>query len=299
MRIDEVIDGILRREVEPAHAPTEADWLATWVANDLGHADLDVMAALGGALSDRLAWVFLSGYQATVARCFPDLPRRGGWTSFVNTEDRSGVLPGTTLSGEGDARRLNGWKGWLAASSSVERLLVSAKQEHTPFVVLDRGTPGVRIEERGTPSYLPELTQGRVQFEDVVVPDDALTGDEHTFPLFRTTEGAYIRVALAAFMLGHARRLDAPAQLLAEAVAVLHASIGVVAQPMPSLPSLVAAHGADLVTQHLVASFEELLRERGPELLARWTRDRRLVTGPGDRIAARAAADLDALGALA
>ena len=292
MRIDEVIDGVLRREFGPADAPTEADWLATWVANDLGHADLEVMAALGGALSDRLAWVFLSGYQATVARCFPDLPRRDGWTSFVNTEDRSGTLPGTALSGDGDARRLNGWKGWLAASSSVERLLVSAKQEHTPFIVLDRGAPGVRIEDRNAPSYLPELTQGRVQFADVPVPDEALTGDEHTFPLFRTTEGAYIRVALATFMLSHARRLDAPAPLLAEAVAVLHASIGVVAQPMPSLPSLLAAHGADITTQRLVTSFEDLLRARDPELLGRWTRDRRLVTGAGERLAARAAADL-------
>ena len=290
-----MIDGVLRREFVPADAPTEADWLATWVARDLGHADLEVMAALGGALSDRLAWVFLAGYQATVARCFPDLPRRSRWTSFVNTEDRSGALPGTTLSGKGDGRRLNGWKGWLAASASVERLLVSAKQEHTPFIVLDRGAPGVRIEDRDVPSYLPELTQGRVQFEDVAVPDTALTGDEHTFPLFRTTEGAYIRVALAAFMLSHARRLDAPASLVAEAVAVLHASIGVVAQPMPLLPSLVAAHGADITTQRLVTSFEELLRERDPELLARWTRDLRLVTGAGERLATRAAADLDEL----
>lgn len=292
MQIDEVIDGVLRRQVRPADAPTEADWLATWVAHDLGRAGLEVMAALGGALSDRLAWVFLSGYQATVARCFPELPRRAGWTSFVNTEDRSGTLPGTTLSGQGTGRRLNGWKGWLAASSSVERLLVSAKQEHTPFIVLDRGTPGVRIEDRAAPSYLPELTQGRVQFEDVVVPDEALTGDERTFPLFRATEGAYIRVALAAFMLSHARRLDAPSALVAEAVAALHASIGVVAQPMPSLPSLLAAHGADIVTQRLVASFEDLLRGRDPELLDRWTQDRRLVTGAGERLAARAATDL-------
>ncbi len=295
MRIDEVVDAVLRREIEPADAPTEAGWRAVWAAHDLGRADLEVMAALGGALSDRLAWVFLSGYQATVVRCFPDLPRRPGWTSFVNTEDRSGVLPGTTLSGEGSERRLNGWKGWLAASSSVERLLVSAQQEHTPFVVLDRGTPGVRIEDRAAPSYLPELTQGRVQFEDVVVPDEALTGDERTFPTFRATEGAYIRVALAAFMLSHARRLDAPASLVAEAVAVLHAAIGVVAQPMPSLPSMLAAHGADIVTQRLVASFEDLLRDRDAALLGRWMRDRRLVTGAGDRLAARAAADLDGL----
>jgi len=250
------------------------------------------MAALGGALADRLAWVFLSGYQATIYRCFPELPREPGWTSFVNTEDRSGVLPGTSLSGEGDARRLNGWKGWLAASASVDRLLVSAKQEQTPFILLRRDAAGVRVEERDASSYLPELTQGRVQFEDVVVPDAALTGDEQTFPTFRVAEGAYIRVALTAFLLSHARRLDAPAPLLADGVAAVHASAGVVTQPMGTLGSLVAAHGADLAVQHLVAPFEDLLRTGDPALLERWTRDRRLVTGAGERIAARAAAEL-------
>lgn len=294
MLLEDVVEGVLRGELVPADAPSEADWAATWRSQQISAHDLEVMAALGGALSDRLAWVFLSGYQATIYRCFPDLPREDGWTSFVNTEDRSGQLPGTSLTGDGAGRRLSGWKGWLAASSSVERLLVSAKQEQTPFILLRRDAPGVRIEDRNAPSYLPELSQGRVQFEDVEVPDSALTGDEQTFPTFRVAEGAYIRVALTAFILAHARRLDAPPTLLGEAVAALHAAVGVVAQPMPSLSSLVAAHGADIVTQRLIVPFEALLAERDPELLERWTRDRRLVTGVSERLASRAAAELGA-----
>lgn len=294
MQVEDVLEAVLQRSLAPATAPTEAAWAGIWRDHQLSHEALEVMAALGGALSDRLAWVFLSGYQATIYRCFPDLPREDGWTSFVNTEDRSGRLPGTFLTGEGADRRLSGWKGWLAASSSVERLLVSAKQEQTPFILLRRDAPGVRIEHREASSYLPELTQGRVQFEDVEVPDGALTGDEHTFPTFRVAEGAYIRVALTAFMLAHARRLDAPPTLLAEIVAALHAAVGVVSLPMPSLSSLVAAHGADLATQRLVVPFEALLTERDPELLEGWTRDRRLVTGAGERIATRAAVELGA-----
>ncbi len=292
MQLHDVVEGVLRREIASDDAPTEAGWQATWTERRLGHADLVVIAALGGALADRLAWVFLSGYQATIHRCFPELPREDGWTSFVNTEDRSGVLPGTSLSGEGDSRHLNGWKGWLAASASVDRLLVSAKQEQTPFILLRRDAAGVRIEERETSSYLPELTQGRVRFEEVAVPDAALTGDEQTFPTFRVAEGAYIRVALTAFMLSHARRLGAPSEFLGEAVAAVHAATGVVTQPMGSLSSLVAAHGADLATQRLVGPFEDLLRDGDPVLLERWTRDRRMVTGAGERIAMRAAAEL-------
>ena len=296
MQLHDVIEGALRREILPVAAPTEADWHATWTDRRLSDADLVVIAALGGALADRLAWVFLSGYQATVYRCFPGLSREPGWTSFVNTEDRSGVLPGTLLSGEGDARRLNGWKGWLAASASVDRLLVSAKQEQSPFILLRRDASGVRIEERDAPSYLPELTQGRVRFEDVAVPDAALIGNEETFPTFRVAEGAYIRVALTGFILSHGRRLGASAEFLAEAVAAVHAAVGVVTQPMPSLSSLVATHGADLATQRLVGPFEDLLRRGDPALLERWTRDRRMVTGAGERIAARATAELGAPG---
>ncbi len=288
MRIDEVVEGVLARTIVPAEVNTEAAWLALWRERRLATEDLEVMAALGGALADRLAWVFLAGYQATIYRCFPGLSRGEGLTSFVNTEDRSGALPPAELTGDGDARRLDGWKGWLAASEHVERLLVSARQEQTPFVVLPRDTPGVRVESRETPSYLPELTQGRVEFAAVEVPDDRLTGDEMTFPTFRVGEGAYIRVAFGAFMLAHARRLDAPSALVADALAALYAAVGCVRQPMPSTSSLIAAHAADRVVQRLIPDFEALLAERDPELLGRMTRDRRLVTAASERLAERA-----------
>ncbi|MGE3960212.1 MAG: hypothetical protein AB7F65_00855 [Dehalococcoidia bacterium] len=289
MRFDEVVEGVLSRSIVPLTTPDEATWIATWRERRLATEDLDVMAALGGALSDRLAWVFLSGYQATIYRCFPGLSRGEGLTSFVNTEDRSGALPPAALSGEGGARRLNGWKGWVAASEHVERLLISARQEQTPFIVLRRETPGVRIESRESPSYLPELTQGRVEFVDVEVPDDRLTGDESTFPTFRVGEGAYIRVAFGAFILAHARRFDAPSTLVADALAALYAAAGCVRQPMPSTSSLIAAHAADRAVQRVLPDLEALLAERDPELLGRITRDRRLVTAASEPLASRAA----------
>jgi len=293
MRIDEVVEGVLARTIAPQESPTEAAWLALWRERRLSMEDLEVIAALGGAHADRLGWVFLSGYQATIYRCFPDLPRGEGFTSFVNTEDRSGTLPPAELSGEGTARRLNGWKGWLAASDSVERLLVSARQEQTPFIVLSRETPGVRVQSRDASSYLPELTQGRVEFADVEVPDASLTGDASTFPTFRVGEGAYIRVALGAFMLAHARRLDAPSTLVADALAALYAAVGCVRQPMPSTSSLIAAHAADRAVQRLVPDFEALIADGDPALHQRWMRDRRLVTGASERLAERAAATLE------
>lgn len=289
MRIDDVIEGILSGDVTALDGSTEAAWHQVWRDRRLSDLDPEVMAALGGALADRLSWVFLAGYQATIYRCFPTLSRSPGWTSFVNTEDASGALPGTVLSGDGDARRLNGWKGWVAASDHVERLLVSAKQEQLPFVLLDRDTLGVRIESRGAPGYLPDLSQGRAEFVDVAVPDDRLLGDERTFPAFRVAEGAYVRVALHAFILGHARRLDASPALIADALAGLLAAIGVVRLDLPSRATTVAMHGIDQATQRLAEAFEPLIEVRDADLHARWMRDRRLVTGSSDRLAARAA----------
>ncbi len=110
MELADVAEGVLQGRIMPVSAQSEADWHAAWLEHEVGSQEEIVTAALGGALSDRLAWVFLAGYQATIRRCFPELPPEHGWCSFVNTEDQSGSLPGTSLTGEPGSLRLSGWK---------------------------------------------------------------------------------------------------------------------------------------------------------------------------------------------
>jgi alkylation response protein AidB-like acyl-CoA dehydrogenase len=254
--IPELIEAILRRELVPASSPTEEDYHRFWLEREINSHEPFVAAALGGALADRLGWVFVAGYQATIRRCFPDLPVEPGWSAFVNTEDTSGRLPGTTLTGGHGQRRLNGWKHWLAAADHADRLLVSARQEQTPFLVLSRDTPGVHIESDPPADYLPELVQGRVQFEDVVIEEHQVVGDERTFPTFRASETAYVRAALFACMLSHARRLEAPPTLVAAALAGLLEMQAILQLPLPSDAVRVALLGADTHCQTVAAEFE-------------------------------------------
>ena len=58
--------------------PDEMSFHAAWVsvcADERGQmlSDPVELALTGGALADRLAWVFVSGYQAAVRQCFPEL----------------------------------------------------------------------------------------------------------------------------------------------------------------------------------------------------------------------------------
>jgi alkylation response protein AidB-like acyl-CoA dehydrogenase len=292
MDLPELLDALLERRVVPASSPTEADYHRLWLEHKIGTEDPFVTAAIGGALADRLAWVFLAGYQSTIRRCFPDLPAKPGWSAFVNTEDSSGRLPGTELTGEPGQRRLNGWKHWLAAADHADRLLVSARQEHTPFLVLHRDTPGVRIETYAPASYLSELVQGLVQFEDVHIAEDQITGDERTFPTFRASETAYVRAALFAFMLSHGRRLGGSATLLAGALAGLLEMQAILQLPLPSEAAVVALLGADDHCQLVAVEFEELIEVRDQPLYERWRRDARLVHGASDRLLGRAASIL-------
>ena len=274
-RLHAVIDDVLASRIAPLDAPLEDDYHAAWLRNEVGLAEPPVMAALGGALADRLAWVFMAGYQATLRRCFPQLGTRPGWSAFVNTEG-VGDLPGTVLSGTPRQQRLSGWKTWLAGADHVERLLVSATHNSLPFVVIGRDQPGVVIEHSRVGGYLPELVQGRVRFDDVAVLEGQITGDTTTFPAFRASEGGYVRIALNAFLLSHSVRLGAPTALIAGALASLLGAASAMELPLPSTAATIAIGGVDAQTRVLASEFEPFIATADPALHERWVRDARL-----------------------
>lgn len=288
-----MIGDVLAGAVSTVEAPSEAEFHRAWVEREISSHEPVVIAALGGALADRLAWVFQSGYQATLHRCFPQVPAEPGWLAFANTEGVGG-LAGTTLSVEPGRRRLNGWKTWLAGAGHVERLLVSATHNELPFLLVRRDAPGVVIEHNREGGYLPELIQGRVGFTDVAIVEEQVTGDERTFPTFRAAEGAYVRVALNAFMLAQAVRLDGPAGLVSAALAGVLAAAGAVALELPSTAATLAIAGVDQQTRVLTREFEVFIGSADPALHERWLRDQRLFRG-SDSMAQRADAALAAL----
>lgn len=292
MDLPTLVEDVLRGAITPVTAPAEADYFAAWLDYDAGAHDPAITAVLGGALADRLAWVFVAGYQGTIRRCFPGLPPERGWCSFVNTEDRSGSLPGTSLTGEPGKRRLSGWKTWVATSDHVERLLVSARQGETPFILMRRDQPGIRIETGPARGYLSEMAQGRVEFVDVAVREEQLLGDDRTFPTFRSAESAYVRAALNAFIFSQSCRLGGPPALIGGALAGLLGAAAVLRLSLLSAPAAVAMLGCDAHTRALAGEFERFIETADTALYARWMRDRRLVEGAAQGIAARAEAAL-------
>jgi hypothetical protein len=293
-RLDTLVEAVLAGSVVPLHAPTEDEFHAVWLAHELSSHEPLAMAAAGGALADRLAWVFVAGYQATLRHALPQTPVLPGWSALVNTEGVDS-LPGTSLEGAPGARRLSGWKTWVAGADHVERLYVSARHNELPLLAIGRNDDGVTIEHSRVGGYLPELVQGRARFEHTAIDESRVIEDPRAFPLFRACESAYVRVALHAFMLSHSRRLGAPASLVGHALAGLLAAAGAFELAIPSDAASIAVGGVDAQTRALADDFEALVAAADPDLHERWTRDARLVRG-SDALARRADDALARLG---
>lgn len=293
MDVRELVERIQSGDITPTDAPSEGDYYEAWLRGEVSTADPFETAAIGGAMADRLAWVFIAGYQGTITRCFPQLPVIPGWRAFVNTEDRRGNLIGTRLLTEGGVRRLYGWKTWVAAADHVDILMVSARQNEPPFLVIPRTQAGVQIERATPKGYLTEMAQSSVRFDGVEVSDGQIVGDETTFSTFRAAEGAYVRVALNAFILSHALRLGADATIVGGAIAGLLGASANLQLPLPSSIASLAIAGADGHTTWLASEFEAFIQSRDQDLYQRWVRDGRLIHGASAGIAARAESVLD------
>ena len=80
----------------------EDAYKALWQRLVASQQDLGLLAVQGGLLADRLAWVFVAGYQAALRRTFPD-QGFSGWAAFAVSEDRRAI------------RRCRGWiiRTWI------------------------------------------------------------------------------------------------------------------------------------------------------------------------------------------
>jgi hypothetical protein len=74
------------------NSATEESYRELWLSGVAQQNDLGLMAVQGGLLADRLAWVFVAGYQAALRRTFPD-QAYSGWAASAVSEDRRGDPP--------------------------------------------------------------------------------------------------------------------------------------------------------------------------------------------------------------
>lgn len=201
--LERLLEG---RYADVPYAPDEATWHDLWEARELDALPPVAAAVSGGALADRLAWVFAAGYQATLRNAFPMLPP-GGFASFVANEDARDPErhPGTTLAADGSHLRLDGCKVWVGHSRLVRHLVVTVNdaagdKRRARAVIVTRDAPGVHLTHRETPGFLPAISQGYARFDGTPVAADTVI-DFEPIRQFGRTEAKFVMLAACAFML--------------------------------------------------------------------------------------------------
>jgi len=188
-------------------SPTESDFFRHWQVAAAGAVDEASLALATGAVADRLAWVFMSGYQAAVRRCFPEF-MADGWTCLAVAEPKDG--PACELESDSDGYLLNGCKSWIAGSDTVQNLVVSVGADpHRHFVRVPVDSSGVTLSHPRSPTFLIELSQGAARFDDVRLPAGAVLAEPARAQWFRGGEPLYVLMALNACLARHAVILGA------------------------------------------------------------------------------------------
>ena len=273
------IDGWLERlengSIATAVSVNEAAWRGTWTKYEVDKLDTVSMAFMGGALADRLAWVFHSGYQAMMRRAFPFCPI-DGWASYLVAEDRSGEYPAAVLEKTDEGKRLSGSKSWVAASDHVDHLVVRAAfEDHHEYALVGRGNTGVRLSSRESPGFLPDLSQGFATFEDVLVSEKRLFSRGDLSSNFSSEEPYHVLLALCAHIA--AQTLKHGGRLTDEIVAPMRMAREMAEKNLSAdqfLKSLVRLDGATTRAAH---QFGRFIEHENKELFLRWERDKRLV----------------------
>jgi alkylation response protein AidB-like acyl-CoA dehydrogenase len=185
-------------------AADESAFRALWDRRGLSARAPKDMARDGGAISDRLAWVFLAGYQAAVRYVFHEAPV-GGWVVFAASEDQKNPQdnPPLKISGVAGSLVLNGTKSWVAGSRNVDHLIVTARDEDDTVVtcLADAHGHGVTLSHREKSSFLQAMSQGFARFENCPVKGESLPSDR--LKLFMRSESRFIMLACTAFMAAH------------------------------------------------------------------------------------------------
>ncbi len=257
----------------PANAcVSEAEYLALWKKYFTVQEPLDLlaMAVTGGLLADRMAWVFVGGYQSAIRRTFMR-ETFSGWGAFAVSEDRKGQppLPGVSLRTSAQDVAASGYKTWVACSDSIEHVVVKVGSgADARYFNIHRSTPGLTVASKHAVtkpgSFLAEMSQGIAHLQDVAV-GQAL--DDAEVVRFGIRETLYIYSAFCA----HAGQFYAN-QVDPEACAGL---IHRLAELLEFLPT--DQVGLDEL-KAVDAAVQNLLGQISPDADdSKWSKDRQLI----------------------
>ncbi len=271
MKEQTTVISLLKENILCLNAIDELAWSIIWNKEKLNLAKPIDIALKGGMISDRLSWVFISGYQAALKHVFGDI-KPIGWTALVASEDRKNTetRPGTRTKRENGIITLSGFKSWVAQSRFVDHLIVTAKEgddenkKVSAFLVSSKNN-GVELSHRESPSFLGDMSQGFAKFDEVDVTS-ARQYSKMDIKRFTQSEPLFVMLAATAFMINHTTTLKNDLVRIAQDLVIY------IEEPEDTSQTLVEL---DKAFQGLVKQFEEFTN---CDEIPNWSNDRVLLS---------------------
>ena len=287
-----VIEYLLQAPIEPpVRIAFFPEWKRAWKnLVSLWETPLD-RALAGGFAADRPAWAFAAGYQAAIQHLMPAMDATR--IAAICITEKGGPHPARIYCrltpDRNDVGRwcLDGTKEFVSGADGAEILLVAATTGTTPngrntlrMVTFPADSDGVTVSALPSLGIVPEMPHGKVHFETVSLPDEALwPGDGYTGAIkpFRTMEDLHVTGAILAWIFATGRRSGWPASVL-ETMLSLMVTLRSLALASPLEPHVHLSLGG------LLRQVRDLLEKIDPlwpgvDARARewWRRDRKVL----------------------
>lgn len=295
--LDKELVSLLLREDVVLGASTEGYSVSQWrseIFTNLGRYSTWLDKAMaGGFLSDRLAYVFLSGYQAALHAKFPMLnPYK---IAAFCVSEQGGNRPKaiqTSMQGEGEGYKLDGSKTFVTCAEYADELLVAAcdlsktmTRPHIKILHLAGVVKGARIEEDKVLPFMPELKRGRLTLDGCICPASSLLeGDGYADYIkpFSPLEALYVMAAGVSYMVRLARLYAWPEFFIEQSFAVLVSIQGANFSDPEAIENQIFISGLKEQVKALVVLTEhaDYWADSDPEVHKRWLRDKVMLMMP-------------------
>lgn len=270
-----------------------SDWKRHVFANLVSYDTWFDRAVVGGFCSDRLAYVFLSGYQCALHTMFPLLAVDKIAAFCVSEKGGNAPRAIQTKFRKVDSHyTATGTKTFVTCAEEVDILLIAARDSDIvsdrPSIkvfYLDSSSEGVLIKEDKVLPFMPELKRGRLTISNCSFPEEQmLDGDGYSEAIkpFSPLETLYIMAAGVAYMMRLASLYEWPDLFLEQSLAVLTAIQGANSENPEAAENQILIAGLKEQIKGLVLLTEqdEYWRNVDLDTQKRWLRDKVMLMMP-------------------
>ena len=203
-----MLNRLISGDIPKLIVKSESDLYRLWDCKNLYDLTPIDMAIKASAMTTKLDWVFVAGYQSTLNYLFP-IKNFRGWSAFLFAEDNKEFpyLSPTSISVTESGLLLSGFKSWVAQSRFVQRLVVSVKPEKTfstnvGGVIINRNKEGVTITSRAQTEFLKHMSQGWAVFDNVVI-ESKDTFEKTLIHKFGKLESYFMILSILSFLISY------------------------------------------------------------------------------------------------